>query len=241
MSPLVLTIAHNGYDAAYRSCIRSQADYCRSHGFSHVVVRRPFRVGEVALSAWLKISLLKKALSARGSWTAFIDADARIRSESPDFRTVDDGEHSVYAARGRSGRFNSGVIFARPDEESRSFFDSVLQSAEHPVPDEDRQNLRFENGNFIAVARRTRAVAEIPLAWNNTYQTGLDDHIRHFTGPLRGEHRPSRTDGWIYRQRQRMVTPAPAQPESRDDGFLERLTALTDQVTRCYPSILSPR
>lgn len=239
MNPLIFTIALNGYDSAYRDCLRSQVAYCRSQGFTHVVVRRPFRVSEVALTAWLKISLMERALSAGTPWVAFIDADARIQTGAPDFRTVEDGDHSVYAAKGRSGRWNSGVIFARPHDDSRSFFSEVLRSARLPIPDEDRKNLRFENGNFITTARQTHAVGEIDLTWNNTYEASLNDHVRHFTGPLRAEYRASKMDAWIYQNRQRLIAPPTAQPQSRDAGFLDRLAILTDHVVRRYPSIVN--
>ena len=178
----MFTIALNGYDAAYRSCIRSQATYCRKNGFSHVVVCRPLRINEVALSAWLKISLMEKALSSGDSWIAFIDADARVKPGAPDFRTVDDGEHSVYAAKGRSGRWNSGVIFAKPHAGSRSFFSSVLRSAELPCPTKTGTTCASRTATSSPSLVRPAPSPRSRWRGTNTYETDLDDHVRHFTG-----------------------------------------------------------
>lgn len=69
MRKLVFSIALNGYEQGYRRCLVSQKHYARSIGADHAVVTKP-RVDDPALAAWLKVSLLERALESGRDWVA---------------------------------------------------------------------------------------------------------------------------------------------------------------------------
>ncbi|NAZ86843.1 hypothetical protein [Kineococcus indalonis] len=237
---LVFTVALNGYASAYADCLRSQRSYARRIGARYVAVTRPFRVEQPAHAAWLKIPLLLGALRAGYAWVAFVDSDARVREDAPDFRTAIEGAGRTHMARGRSGRLNSGVIIAENGADSTRFLEELMASTTRPVPEEDRADLKYENGNVIHVARTTGLVSELPLEWNNTHQPQLADHVRHYTGPLRAEHRGSPLGQRVFALRKRLVATPTKQPERRDGAFADELAALTARCQRRYPALVAP-
>lgn len=241
MSKLIFTIAQNGYGLAYADCISSQRAYAKKLGAAFVCVARPRRVPEVALSAWLKIPLLTEALRGGYDEVAYIDGDCRVAPDAPDFTSCFGGDRSgdILMARGKSGRINSGVIFAKNSRASLRFLDSVLESVTAVVPDEDRKDLKFENGNVIFIARTEGGVQELPTVWNNTYQAELNDYIRHYTGVLRSEYVRSPLLDFTHKLGKRTIYRQKPQPPARDQQFKQRLSAMTEAVVRAYPAIKS--
>lgn len=232
MKSLIFTIAQNGYGFAYSRCIASQAAYAKAIGAEFVVVNKPMRVAESALSAWLKIPLLKSALNAGWDSVAYIDADCEVKGGAPHFSLPlqQSGSSNVHMALGRSGRVNSGVMLAQPTESSIGFLERVMQSITEAIPDDDRRDLKFENGNVIYVNRILEPVGPLATEWNNTFDPDLPDFIRHYTGVLRAEYRQSAAFSLTNKILRKTVFRQPPQPPSRDDAFVSRLERLTGQV-----------
>ncbi|MFB6489521.1 hypothetical protein P2A57_23150, partial [Xanthomonas perforans] len=185
MSTLIFTIAQNGYDVAYGRCLESHRAYADDLGATYVAVTEPKRQPDTAVSAWLKVPLLLDAIRSGYSRVAFIDADAEVKPGTPNFDSSFTAGRPLGMALGRSGRLNSGVIFARQSPETVSFLERVMSSMLEEIPDEARAHLKYENGNVIYVDARLGGVERIDLIWNNTWDPGLDDHSRHYTEPLR--------------------------------------------------------
>ena len=239
MATLIFTVAQNGYGIGYSKCLRSHATYAAKHDASYVAVVRPFRVKEPALSAWLKIPLMLHALKAGYEWVAFVDADCLIRSTAPDFRSIETASKSVYMALGRSERVNSGVMFAKGPA-GADFFGAVLDSLTTEIPAADRQQLKYENGNVIYCAQHRSDVQTIDHRWNNTFDPQLDDHFRHYTGPMRDEYQRSVANALAFRVARSLAATPTAQPVTRDAAFVARLQELTEQCCRIYPAFVTP-
>jgi hypothetical protein len=92
-------------------------------------------------------------------------------------------------AKGRSGRWNSGVIYIRNSADSWRFFTQVLAQRNESIDACDSVGWG-ENGHIISADKKYKLVSELALEWNNTYDALLNDYIRHFaagklrTGPL---------------------------------------------------------
>lgn len=227
---VVFSIALNGYGFGYRSCLKSHREYAHRIGAEHVVVSKP-NVDDPSYSAWLKVSLLRTTLQDGYDWVAYIDADCMVSVTAPDFSEHFDGEEgSVFMGKGWSGRINSGVIFARRNEESVRFFQEVIDSAENPVPDEDRKDLKFENGNIIYIARVRGGVTIMGQEWNNISDPALPDNIRHYTGKMRDLYTRSLTDRILFKISRMVFARIKAAPVSRSVGFVEKLEDLTQTV-----------
>ncbi|MHA7269806.1 hypothetical protein [Arthrobacter sp. HLT1-20] len=230
MKILVFSIALNGYDIGYRTCLESQRQYAARIGADYCVATQP-TVGDPALAAWLKVTLLSASMEAGYDAVAYIDADCRVSTSAPSFVDVLSGsDEQICMALGRSGRLNSGVIFASNANASRSFFERVLASAVEDIPADARANLRFENGNIIYIESLIGGVDVIEGRWNNSYDRDMADHIRHFTGPLKSDLRSPLLDRVRFRIRKMFLPRATAAPEHREQGFLDELQLLTDSV-----------
>jgi hypothetical protein len=182
---LMFSIAQNGYDFIYSKCIKSQELYARINSYDYVLVNRPRWVNAAVESAWLKIPLILEGLSRGYEWVFFIDADCEIRPQAPRVESLEVPGKYLYLVQGRSGRVNSGVIITKNTPDTRSFFQKVLNSIERQVPEEDRKNIKYENGHIIYHSKQIKYMYLLDLRWNNTYNSNLNDYIRHYTGPMR--------------------------------------------------------
>lgn len=133
-------------------------------------------------------------------------------------------------ARGRSGRLNSGVIFASNASGSRSFLRRVLASATEDVPLQHRKNLKYENGNIIYVAETYGGVGDMGIEWNNSIDPTLEDHIRHYTGDMRLQYRRPPLDALRFALARRTSPRPTAAPQRRPDAFVADLAALTEEI-----------
>ncbi|QCR41361.1 hypothetical protein C1N74_13660 [Microbacterium sp. SGAir0570] len=240
MSALIYTVGQNGYDIAYRRCIASQRSYAARLGVTYAAVTEPKRMPDTAISAWLKIPLLLQALEAGYEHVAFIDADAEVRETAPDFRLELTGDADVAMALGRSGRMNSGVILARNGDGALEYFRRVMESIVEEIPDEARANLKYENGNVIYVTDQIGGVEVLDQRWNNTADPDLDDHVRHYTGPLRSTYKRNLIDELKFRlARARVARPTP-QPATRSPEFQAQLLAAAQDAQTRYPALLGP-
>lgn len=244
MKTLVYTIAQNGYATAFLPCIASQRAYAKRIGADYVVITKPRRVTNTALSAWLKIPIMQRALKAGYDWVVYIDADCEVKSNAPNITEFFATEkEEILMAVGRTGRVNSGVIFARNGNKSRDFLDQVMQSATQSIPEEDRASLKYENGNVIYVHRVNGGVGVIGPEWNNASDPEMDDYIRHYTGKMRSLLRRS-----LWREIQfqtlrrvswRQFVKFQRQPERRELEFVKELNQLADNVQQEYPALVA--
>ena len=191
---LIFTLAARGYHWLYRDNLESQREYAQRHGYTYSVVDRP-QLTTLGLDvAWLKIHLIKKALSMDFDWVFFIDADAKIQPNCPPILDLQQQEKSIYVANGYSGRINSGVLIIKNDVASRNFFNTVLSHRDHSLPPEDDVGWG-ENGHIIHFAKANASIAIISKHWNNNSDAKLNDYIRHYSaGPLRKLYKPRAAD-----------------------------------------------
>lgn len=132
-------------------------------------------------------------------------------------------------AKGVSGRWNSGVIFVENTHESRMWTQALLKSITEPIAEEHRKNLRFENGNIIAVESKLNCVTEIDYRWNNSYQS-KSDYIHHYTGKFKNDYRRNVIENLIFKFLKFISPRATAAPERRDEQFREDLLIATNKV-----------
>lgn len=181
---LVFSIALEGYDRLFESCIETQRQYSRRCGYEYVLVDRAPRRLQPEEAAWLKLAFLESALKAGHEWVAFIDADCDVRAGMPCFaeylESVAD-DKSIFLSTGYSGRINSGVIFARHTPAAIEFFQTVLARADQEVPHEDRA--LYENGHMIHYGKNSQQVYLLEHnVWNNNSKLDGQSYIQHYSG-----------------------------------------------------------
>lgn len=191
-STLVYTVALNGYHWRYAELIQSQRDYAARHRYSYACVNRPL-INPLGLeTAWLKLSLALAALEAGYETVFYVDADARIRPQTPALETLFAPEKHVYAARGYSDRINSGILLFRKSPATCEKLREILDNIDRDLPESDEVGWG-ENGHVIHYLNRWPGFAELPAVWNNNHTAALPDFIRHYSaGPLRAEFAPRR-------------------------------------------------
>lgn len=234
MTALVFSIGMNGYRWAWRACVRSHRRYAARRRFDYAHVDLPWTV-PAAEAAWLKLVLLIRVLDAAVyDWTLFVDADAELRPRCPDFRSVAVDGPDVYMAHGHSGRLNSGVIIVRRSDHSRRFLRAIVADCDGEVAAPDVAP--YENGHVIKHGKADPVVGVLDRRWNNTSDVGLDDYIRHFTGPMAAQGGVDRAtkERWrrVAAMRSRLAVWTPGPPAG---PLGQRLERLADAVVRRYP------
>ncbi len=234
-SVLVFSIGMNGYRWAWRACIRSHRRYAVRFGFDHACVDLPWTVS-AADAAWLKLVLILRALDAPGrGWVLFVDADAELRRRCPDVRSVAVAGRDIYMAHGHSGRFNSGVIIVRRSDDSRSFLRAIVSDCDGDVSAPDVAP--YENGHVIKHGKSAPVVGRLERVWNNTSDPGLDDYVRHFTGPMAAHGTVDRATKarWktVAAVRSRLASAWAGEPPRGPLG--RRLELMADAVALRYP------
>lgn len=184
---LVFSIALEGYSQLFKNCISSQREYCKKYDLDYVLVNKSPRKLLPTEAAWLKLFLLRAALTTnKYSWIAFIDADCEIRDFSPlfinDMNKYDDIK-SVFMAHGFSGRINSGVILLKKRPGSLKYLNDVINNGDIPVPIEDEA--LYENGHMIHYGK-TNPVVQIleSVKWNNNQTIDEKSFIQHYSGGI---------------------------------------------------------
>jgi hypothetical protein len=175
------TIALNGFADTFAECIDTQRAYCARHGYTYLVFDRlPWKI-TARQSAWLKVELLRGLVSAgEGGAVAFLDADCEVRAHTPAFESAF-SDKPLMLAKGKSGRLNSGVIFARRARVVRDFLDLLIQNSDESVPEESRT--RYENGHFIHFGAQSDIIGLLDHAvWNNNSKMDEESFIQHFSG-----------------------------------------------------------
>lgn len=181
---LVFSIALEGYSGLFRSCLKTQRDYCDRFGFDYVLIDKTPRTLLPIEAAWLKLFLLRSALKCDYRWIAFIDADCEMRMHAPSF--VHDLEKfnnskSIFLAHGFSGRINSGVIFTKNSKEAYEYLEKVIQNGDNPVSKEDKA--LYENGHMIHYGKNNPNIQIIEsVKWNNNICLDKQSYIQHYSG-----------------------------------------------------------
>lgn len=183
---VVVCVAVNGYDRVYRTCVRSHATYAERYGFDHLLAKESRRRVERHDAAWLKIELLADALDRGAPWVFLVDSDAVIKEAAPSMTSLERPGKDIYAARGRSGRWNSGVLIVKNTPSARQVVEGIRKTALVEIPEQHWNGWTDwgENAHVIHALDRYDGVEELDLRWNNTTEAELDDFVRHYTGPL---------------------------------------------------------
>lgn len=216
---LVFSVAVNGYHWRYRRLLNTQKQYAERHGYHYVVIDRPLFSVLGNETAWLKLSIARWALESGYQRVFYIDADAEVRDTTPALDTIIEADKSIYAARGYSGRINSGVLLFVNTPAARGFLDKVIDNIDTPLPIEDDVGWG-ENGHIIHFLHNESAFYELPATWNNNHSPDLIDYIRHYSaGPLRKYYSPAWLDrvafiglSWparLLRAMSRLASPVP--------------------------------
>lgn len=181
---LVFSIALEGYSGLFRSCIKSQREYCARSNFDYVLIDKTPRTLLPTEAAWLKLFLLRSALESDYKWIGFIDADCEVRIHAPSFvqeLEKSNSGKSIFMAHGFSGRINSGVIFMKNSKESLEYLEKVIQNGDDPVTKEDKA--LYENGHMIHYGKNNPNVQIIESAeWNNNISINKQSYIQHYSG-----------------------------------------------------------
>lgn len=182
MTTVCFSIALNGYASRFRSCINSQKDYCKKHEYEYLCIDRlPWNI-TARQSAWLKVEVLQGLMLAGADFVAFLDADCEIREHTPDFRSIfNDHDSGLRLAPGKSGRLNSGVIFAKRSNSAIKFLQGIISKCDDSVPKEDAT--QYENGHFIHYGRKWGSIEPIEhIKWNNNSSINSQSYIQHYSG-----------------------------------------------------------
>lgn len=182
---LVFSIALNGYQWMYQNELSSHKRYANTYGYDYQNVTRPSFSALGVECCWLKLTLMREALSGGYDTVMFIDADATVKNNCPAVESLFIENKHLYMAKGYSKRFNSGVLIARNCPQITEWLTRVINSRLQPIKDENSVGWG-ENGHIIELSKNCPFICEIEQRWNNTYDHQLNDFIQHKNcGPLR--------------------------------------------------------
>lgn len=181
LKPVCFTIALNGYDEIWAPCLATHAAYSARHGYVELVINDlPWAITP-RQAAWLKVEIINGLLGAGVPLLAFFDADCEIRPFAPDFRGLFEDGTSLMLAPGKSGRINSGVVFAKNTPGLRDFIQLLISKADQPVATEDAT--AYENGHFIHYGRHFGELGRIEhRLWNNNSALDATSYVQHYSG-----------------------------------------------------------
>ena len=190
-SVLVFTLAFNGYDRLYGSCIKLQQAYAARYGYQYALLNQPRWTPLTREAAWAKIWLIRKALLDGWDWVFFIDCDAAPQPDAPPVQSLEEPGKDLFLAPGFSGRVNSGVMILKNSAGTLRFIEDIIENCEKPVPKEDALSWG-ENGHVIHYSKKHPGLKLLHHRWNNNRDPELDDYIRHYSnGPMRPHFNPS--------------------------------------------------
>lgn len=237
---LIFSIALEGYSQLFKNCIISQRKYCEKHGMDYILVDKSPRPLLSIEAAWLKLFLLREALSNnKYNWIAFIDADCEIRDFSPSFiidLDIYEPSKSIFMAKGFSGRINSGVILMKNTPEALLYLNNVINHGDSPVPSEDEA--LYENGHMIHFGKANTAVQVLDSEkWNNNQYINKNSFIQHYSGGILREHYlkryPIRTLNYKIKKRlKRHFFKFSSLPRS---SSMMQINSLIPYYTKAYP------
>jgi hypothetical protein len=180
----VFSLGQYGYDVAFRSAVESQRAYCEMHGYKYFCISEPGSDLLGRENIWLKTLALYGALM-NNDYVLYLDSDVKINADCPPLDTAVTYESPIGLVAGHSGRANAGVIIAKRCKESIDFFAEWVSCLGKPIS--PKHDVGWgENGHLIRLVEKYD-VKLLDTKWNNTYDSSLDDYMRHYTGPLRSE------------------------------------------------------
>lgn len=174
---VVICVATNGYEVAWRECIQSHQRYCNAHKYTYRLITSS-EIPNVH-PKWLKIHKMLQALHEDWDAVILLDADLYVTQRCPAIPMLK--RVNVMAAKGVSNRFNSGYVRAYNTPRARQFFQDMLdfKASGQIVPKPSFVSAEGENGVFIHLS--PGVVQELDKRWNNTSDPNLKDFNRHFT------------------------------------------------------------
>jgi hypothetical protein len=135
-----------------------------------------------SIAAWLKVGLILKFIDLGYENIFFVDADCSITSSTPPvFSVVDLNHKPLWIAKGKSGRYNSGVIAIANTAITKDFLKNLLANGHIPVPAEDEAP--YENGHFIHYLNKSNLAGLLDHEkWNNNSELNPGSYIQHYSG-----------------------------------------------------------
>ncbi len=228
---LVFSIALNGYQWIYRKNLKTHRQYAEKINADYALIDNPKFVSTGTECCWLKIPLILAAFNRGYKSVLFLDADAFVTNSAPDIRLEIDKESDILMAKGVSGRWNSGVIFAINSAKTIEFLNEVLARRREDVDIANSVGWG-ENGHVIQVASEKDGVSELSLKWNNTFACHLDDYIRHFSAGLLRENR---LIIWFHRLLH-LLTAKASKFKKSSDIFDDPMHILFSNIVRSHPN-----
>ena len=238
----VFSIALNGYQWRYRSCINSHRAYCQKHGFDYTVITRPTFTRLGAECCWLKLYLIEAALNSGHQRVLFLDADAYVQPQCPDITQIEAAEKDLYLANGFSGELNSGVMYFRNTPQVRQWLQRLLANSTTAVAETSLVGWG-ENAHVIHFAKGYEGLKVITSQWNNTFDENADDYIRHFScGPLQTSLIDKMMHKLLFKLSKLSLGCDISSSQSQHSKLLiikKHMPEILAQVTRIYPGFIS--
>lgn len=188
-SLVVLNVHTPRYRRLFRHALSSQRAYAEKFGYSYR--SEALRREDAATAKWRKLELVEQLLETHGS-VLLLDADCFVLRSAPDVRSELVPGKDIYMARGRSGRYNSGVMLVRATDPGMEFVQRIVRGRfTMEIEAENRVSAAGENGHVIQLSKSpdfAPLIAELDVRWNENKDEGKQAYILHLvTGPLRGE------------------------------------------------------
>jgi hypothetical protein len=142
-------------------------------------------------------------------------------------------------AKGYSKRFNSGVLIAQNNEHTISWISRVIDSRFSTVQKENDVGWG-ENGHVIELSKGVNFIKELHQKWNNTFDTHLNDHIRHSNcGPMRTSFLQNFFHKAVFCLSARILAFVNRNQTISEHKFSEDvLTRETDKILSLYPKLV---
>jgi hypothetical protein len=176
------SIATGGYKYLFKPLIRTQRQYAANCGYYYYCLDKVPWAITPSIAAWLKVGLILKFMDLGYDNIFFVDADCSIaKSTPPIFDLVDLQHKPMWIARGKSNRYNSGVIAIANTDTTKDFIKKLLANGHIPVPSEDEAP--YENGHFIHYLKKNDTVGLLEHEkWNNNSALNPYSYIQHYSG-----------------------------------------------------------
>jgi hypothetical protein len=188
---ILLCSASDDYIEKYKPCINSQKEYCNKHSYTYKLIS-----GTKESRNWkrAKIDELEYFLNHTTDDVCLIDGDCYIKEDCPKFNVFLNNK-SIYYANGKSGRLNSGFIYFKNNDESRTFVKDLKEKLKLRIPKGKGYfvTTEGENGHIIWLKDEYEKsnqdiFYEIPKLWNcSSPLLKGDAYILHFTNDLKKE------------------------------------------------------
>ena len=167
----LFSIATNGYEKKFERCIRSHIESANKLQIPYYCIKGKPPWGISAHdSAWLKVFALDFLLRKHKSGVFYLDADAEVTKDAPDFRKWDNDcpDKSFFIPLSGTNRVQSCVMYCRSTTQCRKLIARICFSSLIPsrfIPREDR-NL-YENGHIIWLSKNSPCLHILPQKWNS--------------------------------------------------------------------------